>query len=127
MARLICSAIASLDGYVADEDGGFDWAAPDEEVHAFVNDEERPVGTYLYGRRLYDVLAVWGTMPAGPDPSPAGRHYAEVWRWGRRCRLVPTRRPRSATTRRSGGRPRRSSTRAPSTNRGRRAPGSSAT
>jgi dihydrofolate reductase len=80
MARLIYSAIASLDGYVADEDGGFDWAAPDEEVHAFVNDEERPVGTYLYGRRMYDVMAVWETMPAGPDPSPAVRDYAEIWR-----------------------------------------------
>ena len=62
MAKLIYSAIASLDGYVADEDGNFDWAAPDEEVHAFVNDLERPIGTYLYGRRMYEVMVVWETM-----------------------------------------------------------------
>src|SRR5919109_4887193 len=61
VARLIYSAIASLDGYVADEDGNFDWAAPDEEVHTFVNDLERPVGTYLYGRRMYDVMRYWET------------------------------------------------------------------
>ncbi len=61
MAKLIYSAITSLDGYVADEDGNFDWAAPDEEVHAFVNDLERPVGTYLYGRRMYEVMVVWET------------------------------------------------------------------
>jgi dihydrofolate reductase len=80
MARLIYSAIASLDGYVADEDGRFDWSAPDEEVHAFVNDEERPVGTYLYGRRMYDVMAVWETMPDGPDEPPAIRDYTAIWR-----------------------------------------------
>jgi dihydrofolate reductase len=80
MARLIYSAIASLDGYVADEDGRFDWSAPDEEVHAFVNDAERPVGTYLYGRRMYDVMAVWETMPDGPDEHPAIRDYAAIWR-----------------------------------------------
>jgi dihydrofolate reductase len=56
MAKLIYSAIASLDGYVADEDGRFDWAEPDEEVHAFVNDLSRPVGTFLLGRRMYEVL-----------------------------------------------------------------------
>ena len=61
MARLIYSAIASLDGYVEDEDGRFDWARPDEEVHAFVNDLERPVGTYLYGRRMYETMAYWET------------------------------------------------------------------
>jgi dihydrofolate reductase len=80
MARLIYSAIASLDGYVADEDGRFDWSAPDDEVHAFVNDEERPIGTYLYGRRMYDVMAVWETMPDGPDEPPAIRDYAAIWR-----------------------------------------------
>ena len=53
MAKLIYAAIASLDGYVEDEEGRFDWAAPDDEVHAFVNDLERPIGTYLYGRRMY--------------------------------------------------------------------------
>jgi dihydrofolate reductase len=77
VAKLIYSAITSLDGYVADESGNFDWAAPDEEVHAFVNDLERPVGTYLYGRRMYDVMAVWETMA---DPSPPMRDFAEIWR-----------------------------------------------
>jgi dihydrofolate reductase len=80
MAKLIYSAIASLDGYVADEDGNFEWAAPDEEVHAFVNDLERPVGTYLYGRRMYEVMVVWETMPTGADQGPAMRDYAEIWR-----------------------------------------------
>jgi dihydrofolate reductase len=80
MARLIYSAIASLDGYVNDQDGRFDWSAPDEEVHAFVNDAERPIGTYLYGRRMYDVMAVWETMPTGDDESPATNDYAEIWR-----------------------------------------------
>jgi dihydrofolate reductase len=79
MAKLIYSAIASLDGYVADEDGNFDWAAPDEEVHAFVNDLERPVGTYLYGRRMYETMAVWETMPVDDEP-PAIRDFAEIWR-----------------------------------------------
>jgi dihydrofolate reductase len=77
MAKLIYSTIASLDGYIADEDGNFDWAAPDEEVHAFVNDLERPVGTYLYGRRMYEVMAVWETID---DPAPVMRDYAEIWR-----------------------------------------------
>jgi dihydrofolate reductase len=77
MAKLVYSAIASLDGYVADEDGKFDWSMPDEEVHRFVNDLERGVGTYLYGRRLYEVLVAWETME--PD-DPITRDYAEVWR-----------------------------------------------
>src|SRR5712691_1674851 len=80
MAKLIYSAIMSLDGYIADEDGNFDWAAPDAEVHAFVNDLERPAGTYLYGRRMYDVMAAWETMPTGADQSPVGRDFAEIWR-----------------------------------------------
>jgi dihydrofolate reductase len=79
MAKLIYSAIQSLDGYVADEDGNFDWAEPDEEVHAFVNDLERPVGTYLYGRRLYDVMAGWETDPTLADQSPVMRDFAEIW------------------------------------------------
>jgi dihydrofolate reductase len=79
MAKLIYSAIASLDGYVADEDGNFDWAAPDEEVHRFVNDLERPVGTYLYGRRMYEVMVAWETMPLA-DQSPFMQDYAEIWR-----------------------------------------------
>jgi dihydrofolate reductase len=78
MARLIYSAIASLDGYVADEDGRFDWAAPDDEVHAFVNDQERPIGTYLYGRRMYEVMQAWETMDT-PAPS-VERDFAQIWR-----------------------------------------------
>jgi dihydrofolate reductase len=77
MAKLVYSAIASLDGYVADEDGKFDWSMPDEEVHAFVNDLEREIGTYLYGRRLYEVLVAWETMEAD---DPITRDYAEIWR-----------------------------------------------
>ena len=77
MAKLIYSAIASLDGYVADEDGRFDWAAPGEEVHSFINDLERPVGTYLYGRRMYEVMAVWETLA---DDAPAMRDFAQIWR-----------------------------------------------
>lgn len=80
MAKLVYTAITSLDGYVADEDGKFDWAAPDEEVHAFVNDLERPIGTYLCGRRLYETMAVWETMPSGPDQPSVIRDYAEIWR-----------------------------------------------
>jgi dihydrofolate reductase len=79
MAKLIYTAIASLDGYVADEDGNFDWAEPDEEVHAFVNDLERSVGTYLYGRRLYEVMVAWETMPLTDRP-PFVQDYAEIWR-----------------------------------------------
>jgi dihydrofolate reductase len=77
MAKLIYSAITSLDGYVADESGNFDWAAPDSEVHEFVNELERPVGTYLYGRRMYDVMHVWQTMESD---DPVGAAYAEIWR-----------------------------------------------
>jgi dihydrofolate reductase len=79
MARLTYSAITSLDGYVADEDGIFDWAAPDEEVHAFVNDLERPVGTYLYGRRMYEVMVAWETMSTQADQPPVVRDFAEIW------------------------------------------------
>jgi dihydrofolate reductase len=79
MAKLIYSAITSLDGYVADEDGNFDWAAPDEEVHAFVNDLERPVGTYLYGRRMYEVMAPWETDPTLADQSRVMRDFAQLW------------------------------------------------
>jgi dihydrofolate reductase len=79
MAKLIYSALASLDGYVADEAGSFDWAAPDEEVHRFVNDLERPVGTYLYGRRMYEVMVFWETA-GGADQPPFARDYAEIWR-----------------------------------------------
>jgi dihydrofolate reductase len=80
MAKLIYSAIQSLDGYVADEDGNFDWAVPDEEVHTFVNDLEQPVGTYLYGRRMYEVMVGWETAPTGTDQPPFKRDYAKIWR-----------------------------------------------
>jgi dihydrofolate reductase len=79
MAKLLYSAITSLDGYVADQRGNFDWAAPDEEVHAFVNDLERSVGTYLYGRRMYDVMVAWETMPLADQPAVI-RDFAEIWR-----------------------------------------------
>ena len=67
MAKLIYAVIASLDGYIEDEDGKFDWAAPDEEVHTFFNDLEREVGTHLYGRRMYEVMAYWETAHTLPD------------------------------------------------------------
>jgi len=77
VAKLIYSAIASLDGYVADEHGKFEWAVPGEEVHAFVNELERPVGTYLYGRRMYEVMVAWETMS---DPAPVMRDFTQIWR-----------------------------------------------
>ena len=78
MGKLIYSAITSLDGYVADEDGKFDWAEPDEEVHRFVNDLERPVGTHLYGRRMYEVMVFWETAHTLDEP-PIIRGFAEIW------------------------------------------------
>jgi dihydrofolate reductase len=79
MAKLIYCAITSLDGFIEDADGNFDWCRPDEEVHGFVNDLERPIGTYLYGRRLYDVMVAWETMPLDGEP-PVMRDFAELWR-----------------------------------------------
>jgi dihydrofolate reductase len=79
VANLIYSAIASLDGYVADEDGKFAWAAPDEEVHAFVNELERPIGTYLYGRRMYETMVFWESPPDMAAEPPVFREYAEIW------------------------------------------------
>ena len=79
MARLIYSAITSLDGYVADEEGSFDWAAPDEEVHTFFNDLERPVGTYLYGRRMYEVMVAWETVHALAGQPPFMLDFAKIW------------------------------------------------
>ena len=79
MAKLIYPAIASLDGYIADEAGNFDWAVPDEEVHTFVNDLERSVGTYLYGRRIYQVMDVWETDHTLADHSPVTRDFAQIW------------------------------------------------
>ena len=77
MASLTYLAIASLDGYVEDEQGKFDWVAPDEEVHAFVNDLERPVGTHLYGRRMYETMVYWET---DDDQAAVARDFAEIWR-----------------------------------------------
>jgi dihydrofolate reductase len=79
MAKLVYSAIASLDGYIADKDGNFDWAVPDEEVHAFINDLERPVGNYLYGRRMYEMMVGWETDPTLAEQSPLMRDFAEIW------------------------------------------------
>jgi dihydrofolate reductase len=79
MAKLIYSAIASLDGYVADEGGNFDWAFPDEEVHAAANELERPVGTHLYGRRMYETMVAWEAMDLAGEP-PVMRDFAEIWR-----------------------------------------------
>ncbi len=79
MAKLIYSAITSLDGYVADEDGNFDWAAPDEEVHTFINDLERPVGTYLYGRRMYEVMVGWETAHTLAAEPPFMQDFAQIW------------------------------------------------
>lgn len=78
MAELIYSAIASLDGYTADEHGGFAWAAPAEEVHQYVNDLERDIGTYLYGRRMYEVMSVWNTMDT-PENTAIARDFARIW------------------------------------------------
>jgi dihydrofolate reductase len=80
VARLVYAPIASMDGFVADDADRFDWAAPDDEVHAFVNELMRPVGTHLYGRRMYDVLGVWETFGDAPDDPPAVRDFAAIWR-----------------------------------------------
>jgi dihydrofolate reductase len=80
VAKLIYSVISSLDGYFADADGRFDWAAPDDEVHAFVNDLERPIGTHLYGRRMYETMVFWETSDTEADEPAVFRDYAEIWR-----------------------------------------------
>ncbi|MBK6869817.1 MAG: dihydrofolate reductase family protein [Kineosporiaceae bacterium] len=80
MGSLVYLAIASLDGYVEDDAGDFGWAAPDEEVHAFVNDLERDVTTYLYGRRMYQTMAAWEDLGTGPDASPIERDFGQIWR-----------------------------------------------
>jgi dihydrofolate reductase len=79
MAKLIYSAITSLDGYVDDAQGKFEWAAPDEEVHAFVNDLERPVGTYLYGRRMYETMVFWESPPELTAQPPFVQDFAGIW------------------------------------------------
>jgi dihydrofolate reductase len=85
MAKLIYTAIASLDGYTEDANGDFDWSAPDAEVHAFVNDVERPIGTYLLGRRMYEVMTFWETVDTQPaslstaDLPPVEVDFASIW------------------------------------------------
>jgi dihydrofolate reductase len=79
MAKLIYAAITSLDGYTEDATGAFDWSAPDAEVHAFVNDLERPIGTYLYGRRMYETMVYWATAPTSGDDEPVVLDYATIW------------------------------------------------
>src|SRR6516162_686565 len=80
VAKLVYSALASLDGYVEDSSGNFEWAAPDEEVHAFVNDLQRPIGTYLYGRRMYETMVSWETVSGGADQPAVTRDFAGIWR-----------------------------------------------
>lgn len=112
MAKLIYSAIASLDGYVADEAGDFDWAAPDEELHAFVNELERTVGTYLHGRRMYEVMVAWEAPHAFADQPAIIRDFAEIWRAAdkivysksmRQCPAPGRGSSETSTLRRSGG------------------------
>lgn len=79
MAKLIYSAIMSLDGYIADEDGRFDWGMPDEDVHAAANDMMRPIGTQLYGRRLYEVMLAWETLDLTDEPAVM-KDFAAAWR-----------------------------------------------
>ena len=102
MAHLIYSAISSLDGCIEDRDGNFDWAAPDEEVHRFINDLERNAGTHLYGRRMYETLMVWETDPNLASESPLLRDFAEIWQaadkivYSRTLENVPTRKTQLA-------------------------------
>jgi dihydrofolate reductase len=80
MSKLIYSALASLDGYVEDADGAFDWAAPDEEVHAFANELERAIATHLYGRRMYETMAYWESPANTVDGPAVVQEYGEIWR-----------------------------------------------
>jgi dihydrofolate reductase len=79
MAKLVYTAIASLDGYISDEDGNFGWAAPDEEVHEFMNQLERSVGTQLYGRRMYETMAAWETNPGLAADAEVTAEFARLW------------------------------------------------
>ena len=100
MAKLIYSAITSLDECVEDKGGVFEWAAPDDEVFAFVNDLERPIGTYLYGRRMYETMLSWETASTGADQAAVTRDFAELWRaaekivFSRTLRTAPSARTR---------------------------------
>ena len=100
MAGLIYSTIASLDGFIADQDGKFDWAQPDEEVHTHVNDLTRPVGTFLLGRRMYEVLAYWDDPPALDEQPPYVQEFTEIWQAADKVVLSKTLElPRTARTR----------------------------
>jgi len=79
MAKLIYSAISSADGYIEDAAGSFDWAAPDEELLRFVNDLERPVGTYLYGRRMYETMLYWENGDNVCGQPPVVQDFADIW------------------------------------------------
>lgn len=79
MARLIYSMIGSLDGFVADSSGNFDWAEPDEEVLEYLNNQERSIGTYLYGRRIYELMTVWESDPGAVADSPQSLEFADIW------------------------------------------------
>lgn len=100
MAKLIYAALTSLDLYVADETGNFDWAAPDDETHAFVNDLMRPVGTHLYGRRMYEVLTAWESDDMLVGAPPPIHDFAKIWRaadkivYSRSLESAPTARTR---------------------------------
>ncbi len=80
MAKLIFSSITSLDGFIEDSDGRFEWGAPDDEVLSFIIELERPIGTYLYGRRMYETLVYWETAETIPDLSPSSRKFMETWK-----------------------------------------------
>lgn len=80
MGKLIYSLSESLDGFIEDESGKFDWGTPDEEVHRYVNDQQRKIGTYLLGRRMYETMAVWDTDPSLAAMAPFTADYAQIWR-----------------------------------------------
>jgi dihydrofolate reductase len=79
MAKLIYSAFTSLDGYVADETGNFDWAELSDEVHAYINSRESQIGTYLFGRKIYEAVAVWESPDVLPDLTPTALEFAPIW------------------------------------------------
>jgi len=93
VAELVYSAITSLDGYIEDQDGRFDWAVPDDEVHTFINDLERPVGTYLYGRRMYETMVGWESDHTLAAQSPLMRDFAQLWQAADKVAYSTTWRP----------------------------------
>ena len=99
MAKLIYSALSSLDGYIEDKEGKFDWAAPDEEVHSFINNLERSAGTYLLGRRMYEIMTVWETDPDLAAESPILGDYAQMWQAAQK--IVYSRTMSAVSTRRT--------------------------